>query len=70
MEKLYNFWSDIYEREEYKIEWDEDTAMQTIERYMYEQIDDLMKYGKNKLGFKCTKAESIFKFYRENQEKV
>lgn len=34
---------------------------------MYEQIDDLMKYAANKLGFKCTKADSLFKFYKKNQ---
>lgn len=70
VEKLFSFWSDLYEREEYGIEWDEDTAYQTIERYMYEQIEDLMHYAAKKLGFKCTKADSLFKFYQKNQDKV
>lgn len=37
---------------------------------MCEQIEDLMNYSNRKLGFKCGKAYSLFKFYSKNFEKV
>lgn len=35
---------------------------------MYEQVEDLMTYANRKLGFKCGRAVSLYKFYTKNFE--
>ena len=71
LDKLFTYWQDTYEREEYGIEWDEGTAKSTIRLYMYEQVQDLLQKADKKYGFRSEKENALKNFYKNNKiEKI
>ena len=71
LDKLFTYWQDTYEREEYGIEWDEGTAKSAIRLYMYEQVQDLLQKADKKYGFRSEKENALKNFYKNNKiEKI
>ena len=60
--KLYNYWSDLYDREDYGLEWNEDKAEEDIKAYMVDQVALLKEQYQKKIGYTEGNGNKLLRF--------
>jgi hypothetical protein len=66
LNRLYNYWTELYDREDYGLDWNEDTAENDIKQYMVDQVLNLKQHYQKKIGFSEANGNKLLKFLAEN----
>ena len=66
--KLYNYWVDLYNRDEYGLEWDETKVENDIRMYMIDQVATLKERYQKKVGYSESNGNKLLVFLKENSK--
>ena len=66
MSRLLNYWEGLYDREDYGLDWKEETVEQDIRTYMIDQVVNLKDLYSRKIGYEDRSGNKLLKFLVDN----
>lgn len=70
IEALYNFWVGVPDKDKHQLVMSSGDVKPAIEKYMIQQVQNLMKAHHKKKGFECTEGVTLQKYLREAPKDV